>query len=424
MTAEQIAALGSAFSKFGESFSRCFPRCETRRHVATYCRGLMSDLPRKSVEPIALAGGTAVRTLQEFLTHHAWDHARMRDQLQRRIVRDHMPAPGDAPGPLGVIGLIDETGTAKKGDKTPGVQRQYCGRTGKIDNCIVTVHLAYLHGDFKTLIDSDLFLPKKTWDANRERCRDAYIPDDVVYRPKSQIALEQYRRAVANGLHFDWLTFDEWYGSKPQFLADLEALGQHYVAEVPTSTLCWPTLPRYRSCQRPFAAKRADNVGRYSPVFTRKKWCRMKIKRKTLPAQRWRVKAAQVYLARDRLPSDRTYWLIVAKNADTGEMKYFLSNAPPRTALQTLLGVAFSRAHVEHVFRVAKSEIGFSHFEGRSYRGLMRHMILCQLVMTFLAEQADRLRGEKCGDHPRTGRPGTQYRLPPMAPSRLPALAG
>jgi SRSO17 transposase len=424
MTAEQIAALGPAFTVFTQSFARCFPRCETRRHLATYGRGLLSDLPRKSVEPIALAGGTAVRTLQEFLTHHAWDHDRMRDQLQRRIVRDHMPAPGAPRDTLGVIGLIDETGTPKKGHKTPGVQRQWCGRTGKVDNCVVTVHLAYLHGEFKTLIDSDLFLPKKTWNADRERCRDAHIPDDVVYRAKSEIALEQYRRAIANGLRFDWLTFDEWYGSKPQFLTELERLGQHYVAEVPCNTVCWPTLPKYHSRQRPFAAKRVDNVARYSPVFTRQKWRAVRIRRQTLPAQRWLVKTAQVHLSRGGAPTERTYWLLVAKNAHTGEIKYFLSNAPPRTALKTLLGVAFSRAHVEHVFRVAKSEIGFSHFEGRSYIGLMRHMILCQLVMTFVAEQTDRLREKKSPDHRRTGRPGVEHRLPPLAAPRLPALAG
>ena len=147
------------------------------------------------------------------------------------------------------------------------------------------------------------------------------------------------------------------------------------------------------------------------------------MRRQTLPAQRWRVKSAQVHLSRSGVPTDRTYWLIVAQNIHTAEVKYFLSNAPPRTALKTLMAVAFTRAHIEHVFRVAKSEIGFSHFEGRSYRGLMRHMVLCQLVMTFIAEQTDRLRGEKRGDYARTGRPGAQYRLPPMAPSR-PALAG
>jgi SRSO17 transposase len=430
MTAEQVAALGPAFTVFAHSFAACFSRRETRAHLSTYCRGLMSDLPRKSVEPIALMSRTAVRTLQEFLSQHVWDHARMRDQLQRRIVRDHLPAPGEisdrrraALDPLGVIGLIDETSAVKKGDKTPGVQRQYCGHSGKIDNCIVTVHLGCLYKQFKTLIDSDLFLPEESWSADRERCRDADIPDDVVYRPKSEIALELYRRAIANGIHFDWLTFDEWYGSKPSFLSELERLGQLYVAEVPCSTPCWPTLPKYHSTQAPLAAKRADNVGRYSPVFKRQKGRLMKIRRKTLPPQPWRVKAAQVHLSRDGFPTDRTYWLIVAKNADSGEIKYFLSNAPPRTALKTLLGVAFTRANVEHVFRVVKSEIGFSHFEGRSYLGLMRHMILCQLAMTFIAEQTDRLRGEKSRDHPRTSRPGPEHRLPPMAPARLPALA-
>lgn len=423
MTAEQVAALGPALTLFIQSFARCFPRRETRGHLATYARGLMSDLARKSVEPIALAAGTAVRTLQEFLTHHRWDHARMRDELQRRILRDHLPAPGASPHPLGVVGLIDETGTPKKGHKTPGVQRQWCGRSGKVDNCVVTVHLACLYAGFKTLIDSDLFLPKKTWDADRERCRKAHIPDGVVYRSKSDIALEQYRRAVANGILFDWLTFDEWYGSKPQFLAELERLGQLYVAEIPSNILCWPTLPKYCSPRRPFAAKRVDNTARHSPLFTQHPWRTVRIPRKTMPAQRWRVKAAQVHLAREGAPTDRTYWLIIAQNVATGEVKYFLSNAPPRTALQTLLNVAFTRAHVEHVFRVAKSEIGFSHFEGRSYIGLMRHMILCQLVMTFVAEQTDLLRGKKPGDHSRTGGPGPQYRLPPMAPSGVSALA-
>lgn len=427
MTAEQITALGPAFTMFLHSFAKCFGSGATRRHLATYGRGLLSDLPRKSVEPIALDSGTPVRTLQEFLTHHAWDHERMRDQLQGRIVRDHMPAPGAAPPgapELGVVGLIDETSVAKKGDKTPGVQRQYCGSRGKVENCVVTVHLAYLYGEFKTLIDSGLFLPEKTWNTDRARCREAHIPDDVVYRSKSDIALEQYRRAVANGVRFDWLTFDEWYGSKPQFLAELEQLGQNYVAEVPANTRCWPTLPKYRSKQKAFAAKRVDNVARHSPLFTRQKWRKMKIKRKTLPPQYWMVKAAQVHLARDGAPSDRTYWLIVAKNVETGEVKYFLSNAPPRTALQTLMNVAFTRANVEHVFRVVKSEIGFAHFEGRSYIGLMRHLILCQLVMTFVAEQTDRLRGEKSGNHPRTSRPGTQRRLPPSAAPRPLSLAG
>lgn len=143
MTAEQVAALGPAFSDYLRCFRSCFVTNNTFGHLGTYCRGLLSDLARKSVEPIALAAGCTVRTLQEFLTHHAWDQERMRDEIQRRVAHEHLPAPGNKPqGGVGVVGWIDETSAAKKGDKTPGVQRQYCGASGKIDNCIVTARLS------------------------------------------------------------------------------------------------------------------------------------------------------------------------------------------------------------------------------------------------------------------------------------------
>ena len=149
MTDQEIAALGPAFAAYLRRFRRCFRQERTANHFDTYCRGLLSDMPRKRVEPIALAAGTAVRTLQEFLTHHAWDEAAMRDELQRRVVREHLPPPGARPrGDVGTVGWVDETSVAKKGDKTPGVQRQYCGASGKIDNCIVTVHLAVRSGAF------------------------------------------------------------------------------------------------------------------------------------------------------------------------------------------------------------------------------------------------------------------------------------
>ncbi len=204
MTAEQIADLGPAFSQFLGGFRKFFPRLPTFGHLGAYCRGLLSDLARKSVEPIALASGAAVRTLQEFLTHHAWDHAGVRDAIQRRIVREHLPAPGTRrEDEVGTVGWVDETGVPKKGDKTPGVQRQWCGASGKVDNCIVTVHLAVSHGSFMAMLDSELFLPEHSWDADRDRCQAAHIPDSLVYRPKSAIALEQIKRAVANGVRFD-----------------------------------------------------------------------------------------------------------------------------------------------------------------------------------------------------------------------------
>ncbi len=428
MTAEQVAELGPAFTDYLRCFRPCFVTTNTFAHLGTYCRGLLSDLARKSVEPIALAAGSAVRTLQEFLTHHVWDHDALLARIQRRIVTEHLPAPGlvggDDDDELGVVGLIDETSVPKKGDKTPGVQRQYCGALGKVENCIVTVHLAVKHGQFLAMLDSDLFLPEQSWDLDRQRCRHAHVPEDITYRPKWMIALEQIERATANGVRFDWLTFDEGYGGKPEFLRQLEERGHHYVAEVPRNFMCWPTPPKYDSLQAPFAAKRADNAAAHGKPFLRQEWRTIRLDRQTLGPQTWKVKAAQVHLQdEDGRPTDRTYWLIVARNVDTGETKYFVSNAPPKTALLTLLKVAFCRWNVEHAFRLAKTEVGFGHFEGRSWRGLLRHMILCQAVMLFVVEQTTRLRGEKPAVDDGADGAGVEHRLPALARASSP-LAG
>lgn len=273
------------------------------------------------------------------------------------------------------------------------------------------------------MLDSDLFLPQESWDKDRQRCEQAHIPDSLVYRSKWQIALEQIQHAIGNGVRFDWLVFDEWYGGKPEFLFSLDQLGLHYVCEVPANFRCWPTLPKYNSSQAPFAAKRVDNAATWGKPFRQQPWQTVQLARQTLSPQAWEIKAGQVHLQHDGRPTERTCWLIVARKVQTGEVKYFVSNAPPRTALAKLLRVAFSRWNVEHVFRLAKTEIGFSHFEGRSYLGLLRHMILCQLVMTFLAEHTTRLRGKKSRTHPGADRSGAEHDLPAMAGSSPQVLA-
>ena len=395
MLPEQIAGLAPALAAFLGVFKNCFGECRLLDHFAIYCRGLLSNLQRKSVEPIALAAGSTVRALQMFLTDRVWDHLRLRDRLQQRIAALHAPAPGTPrqPDDLGAIGSIDETSVAKKGDKTPGVQRQYCGASGKIDNCLVTVHLGYACGEFKALLDSELYLPK-SWAEDRERCRQASIPDDLLYRPKTDIAVAEVKRALGNGVHFDWLVFDEGYGKDPSFLFDLDALGQNWIGEVPKNFRCWPVRPKYHSPRKEYASKKVANVARWSKLFIYQQWQAITFPRQTVEPVVWDIKAAQVYLVNQGQSTDRTYWLIVAWNRATGEYKYFVSNAPPRTSLDLLLKVAFRRADIEHLFRLAKDEVGLDHFEGRSYVGLMRHMILCQLVIVFLAEQTLRLNAE------------------------------
>ncbi len=412
MTPDQMLALGTAFAAYLRIFEGCVAYSPTAEHMHSYCRGLLSDLARKSIEPIALACGTAVRTLQEFLRDHVWDQFRMRDLLQQRLLR--LPAL-NAADDLGTIGIIDETSVAKKGTKTPGVHRQYCGSRGKLDNCIVTVHLGIVRGLFKTLIDAALFLTK-AWSEDRARCREAKIPDDVVYRPKWRIALEQLACAIGNGLTLNWLTFDEYYGGKPAFLEELDAqAGMHYIGEIPRNFRCLTRRPRGKKPPKGWKVKRADNLARFSSAWNQRDWHGVTLSRLTLDQQEWEVRAGQIYLLRRGELSDRTYWLIVARNPATGEVKYFISNAPADTPVEKLLRVAFTRWNVEHTFRVAKSEIGFGHFEGRSYVALMRHMILCLIVMGFIAEHTDRLRGEKSGDHDGASVPSPEPALPDLA---------
>ncbi len=404
MTADQIRSLQPAMAALLERFRPCFKRETTFAHWERYLVGLISDLKRKSIEPIALAAGVAVRTLQEFLAFFVWDDDRVKRILQHLVMDEH--------GTERAIGVIDASGHPKQGDKTPGVQRQWCGESGKRDNCVVGQHLLYTDNHptnpFNCVLASDLYLPE-SWDEDRDRCREAGIPDDVVYRPKWRIAIDQVEEAIGNGVRFSWLTFDEDYGSVPAFWFELDRLGQRGVGEVRSNFYVWPTRPHYRSGQRAHAAKRVDNVCRHSPVFTRKKWRRIKIKDTTRGPAVWEVKAARVHLVdtsgpgRVSIPTDRLYWLIVARNTRTGEIKYFVSNAPGNASLKEMMRAGFARWHVEKWFERAKQEAGFGAFEVRTYPSLIRHWLCSRIAMYFLAAQTQRLRGEKPEDHTGTG---------------------
>ena len=386
MTDQEIAGLGPAFAGYLRGYRDCFLQKRTATHFDNYCRGLLSDLTRKSVEPIALACGTAVRTLQEFLTTADWQHEHAREKLQTRIAEVLEELPDDE---LGTVGVIDETSSLKKGDQTPGVQRQYLGCVGKIDNGIVTVHLGVAKGTFQALLDAELYLPK-CWNADRSRCRDAGIPDSVRYRPKWQIAYEQLVRLDANGVRFDWLVFDEGYGSKVPFLRVLDAVGQRFVGEVPVSFSVKTAAGR--KSQRADVVLNADDAKR-GRVF--------RLSRKTVGDTRWRATSQLIEVQGCR------WVLVIAINESTAEVKYFVTNATDEP-LTRVLRVAFRRATIEHSFRVAKSEAGLTHYEGRQYVGLVRHLILGLVVLGFVSVHTDRLRGEKPAGDDGTGVPGVE----------------
>jgi SRSO17 transposase len=393
MDAAQIRSLGPLLDRYLANFDDCFGRCDTRAHLPIYVRGQLSDLPRKSVEPMALAADVRPRTLQQFLALLDWDQRRLVDRVQELVAHDHVSRHA--------VGIIDECGCPKKGDKTPGVQRQYCGASGKIENCVVTVHLGYAGDDFHCLLDNDLYLPEG-WANDRERCREAGIPDEVVYRSKWKIALDLYDRAVANGVCFPWLTFDEWYGGKPEFLRELQRHHQRYVAEVPVTFRGWIKPPRLHSPRRRLRAQRAPSTVadllRYSPALRDQPWQRFRVKEGQKGPMIWEAKRVRFHLVTQDGDPGRPMHLIVARNAlKPDEVKYFVSNAAPETRLETLLLVAFARWHIERCFEDEKTELGFDHYEGRNYRGLIRHQALTAVTHLFLARIREQWRGEKPG---------------------------
>lgn len=424
MDVQRLKELECELEAYLHRFDDCFGRCDTRAHMGRYVRGQLADLDAKSVEPIALHSGVPVRTLQEFLAQHRWDEDAVRQRVAE-IVREEHAGPNS-------VGIIDETSDVKKGDKTPGVQRQWCGKVGKRENCMVTVHLAFARENFHCLLDGELFLPE-SWSEDRTRCRQAGIPDEMVYRPKWQIALELYDRARSAGVGLDWITADEGYGSKPGFLEALEARGQKFVVEVPRNFSVWIDSPEvtHRSYRksgggRPRKTPRVksgqdeprsvENVF-FSEAMTRKRWTKYYIKDGEKGPVVWEAKRLRVTLkGSDGMPGMRL-WLVVARNVLDGEMKYFVSNAGRATPLQTKLLVGFSRWRVERSFEEEKQEIGLDCFEGRRYVGLKRHLIISSISHLFLVRVREGERKKKSGGHvgtdPRRDRHDRAELVPP-----------
>lgn len=398
MEIRELERLKPALERFAHQFDGCISTVPSRRHLLRYMNGQLGPLPRKSIEPMALDQHVPVRTLQEFLSIHRWDEDAVGRRLREIVMRDH--------GDPNAIGVIDETSFAKKGMKTPGVQRQYCGHTGKVENCVVTVHLGYVTPDFHALIDGDLYLPEESWAEDRVRCRQSRIPDEVVYRPKGKIALDLLRRSLDDGVPLRWITADEFYGRSKELRDTVADWGLNYVVEIPSNLCGWTRKPGVEpagTTQASGRPSRAPHVGAGQPaarpvskLWKRggPSWTTFRVKETQKGPEVWHVRQTCFYPNNSGLPG-RESRLVIAKHALSGEVKYFLSDAAPDVPLQTLLYVAFSRWHIERLFEDGKEEVGFDHFEVRNYKSLKRHLVLTNLSLYFLCEQTTRLRKKK-----------------------------
>jgi SRSO17 transposase len=394
VTLKQIAALGQKLIVFLKMFSDCFGRREPRELVRVYVKGQLSNLLRKNIEAIALKFGKAPRTLQRFLESIKWNEEKLQDRCQEIIARDHSDPEA--------IGTVDESGVAKSGRQTVGVGRQWCGHEGKIDNCVVGVHLGYSAPGFQCLMSSVVYLPED-WANDPVRRKKNYVPDEILFRTKPELALQLIDRALANGIRVKAWTFDEFYGRNTKFLDGLEQREQAFVAEIPVDFRGWVQRPevltsgrqnrrgprkQYPRLSRRRPACEVRNLRLYSPVFQKQSWQRYRIKDTNKGPEVWEIKWSEFWRKDESGLPGRQQTLIVARNVLTGEIKYFLSNRVPGKngiTLRWLLCVAFGRWSVECCFREAKEELGMDHYQVRGWRSVHRHFYLTQLSHLFCA---------------------------------------
>ncbi|MEU1729473.1 IS701 family transposase [Nonomuraea sp. NPDC005692] len=354
---------------FGRVAGR-FGRVEPRRQARAYLLGLLAPIERKNGWQLAEAAGDATPDrMQRLLNSARWDPRQVRVDL-REYVMEHL---GHRDGVL----IVDETGFLKKGDKSAGVQRQYSGTAGRVDNCQVGVFLAYASPLGRTLIDAELYLPR-SWTDDHDRCARAGIPADAPFATKPMLARTMLARALQAGVPVSWVTADEAYGMDFKFRRFLEEHRLSYVVAVPRSQWIgtgWGGQIRAdtATAQAPAEAWKRRSCGRGAKGERLYDWALASVRFEVEPGyQRW-------LLARRSLtPNAR----------GERELAYYLCHAPAGTTLEDLITVAGSRWAIEECFQSAKNETGLDHYQVRRYDAWHRHITLAMLAHAYLAVTA------------------------------------
>ncbi|WP_433566753.1 IS701 family transposase [Nocardia sp. CA-151230] len=358
-----VAELDSLMSKIGSRFTRCEPRARAREYVA----GLTAGLERKNGWTLAeRAGEGCPDGMQRLLRKADWDVDGVRDDVRGYVV-EYL---GD---PEAVL-AGDETGFLKKGTKSAGVQRQYSGTAGRVENCQIGVFLAYASKHGHALIDRELYVPV-SWTSDRDRCRDAGIPDDVGFAEKPRLMIAMLERALAAGIPFAWFTADEAYGQAGYLRVWLESQDVFYVL----ATRCDQQV-----------ATRADRVGRVDELIAElapASWQRLAVGAGAHGPREydWARRPIDGAWARGR-----GHWLLARKSLTPNskgefEIAYYLCYGPHASRLVDLAFTAGSRWHVEEAFAQAKGEAGLDHYQVRSWRAWHAHITLSMLALAWLA---------------------------------------
>lgn len=369
-------------------------RRERLEALSWYVTGLLLDGERKSIEPMAARLVDDAREisamrqrLQEAVTISAWSEDVVRSRLALKV-------DSELPGVEALI--IDDTGFPKKGQHSVGVQRQYSGTLGRQDNCQVATSLHLGGEQGSACIALRLYLPEQ-WCADVERRRKAKVPDDVQFATKHEIALAQLDAALKWGVRKHVVLADAGYGESTEFRAQVEKRGLAYVLAVCGEPSVWP--PSSNPAVPPKTGRRGQPRTKYvdpeKPPVSIRDLCRTLVPRRvgwrqgSMGWQASRFAAVRVRTAhrhwKGAAPGKEQWLMCEWRHHDQEASKFWLSNLPGRTSLQTLVRFAKLRWRVERDYQELKQEIGLDHFEGRTWRGFHHHATLCGVAHGFLA---------------------------------------
>jgi SRSO17 transposase len=377
----QCDGMLSRLEQFVEPFAACLVRSKQRPLIRQYVAGLASQVKRKNVESIAYHHDQDRQMLQKFIGQYTWDHRPLVGELVRQV--------GAALGRADAVLVIDPSAFAKKGTESVGVQRQWCGRLGKIDNCQVGVYLAYVSAEEQAILDMRLYLPK-SWARSKARRAKAGVLAEVKFRTRHKLGLEMLDEH-ADALPHGWVAGDDEMGKVPEFRGELAARNEHYLLAVPSNTLV-----RDLEAEPPVYAGRGRHPK--SPWQRVEKWC------SALAQEAWTtidvrdgdkgplVVEARKVLVRAKTAPGKGYdemLIVIRERQSDGSMKhdYYLSNAPTDTPLAEFARVAKAAHRIEECLHRAKSEAGLADYEVRTWRGWHHHQTLSLLATWFLTQE-------------------------------------
>jgi SRSO17 transposase len=375
---------------YADAFLPDFSRKDQASWAHRYLQGLVSNHPRKSIEPMALAHGFPIRSMQAFIGESSWRTA--------PLVQRHQQLVAQTLGEDDAVILVDESGLPKQGQHSVAVAPQYCGALGKVANCQVGVFLGYASRKGYTLLSGQLFVPEGWLADDHARLReDVGLPADLTFKTKPELAVDLVQALMqCNVVRARWLAADALYGDSPAFRDAIAALGLWYFTDVACSTLIWrrhpalivpawsgrgrkPTKQRLKTASnRPY---RVDEVLMRLPKTA---WVRGTVKEGSKGPIVCDFAFVRVTEARQGLPGARL-WLVIRRNvADPRVVKFYFSNAPETIEALELVRMSGMRWPVELTFAESKDEVGMDQYETRSWLGWQHHMLLVMLAHHFL----------------------------------------